>query len=31
MLKELPLRMHHHAYAVKDQETNRHFIEDILG
>ena len=31
MLKELPLRMHHHAYAVKDQEANRHFIEDILG
>jgi glyoxylase I family protein len=30
-LKELPLRMHHHAYAVKDQEANRHFIEDILG
>jgi catechol 2,3-dioxygenase-like lactoylglutathione lyase family enzyme len=31
MLKELPLRMHHHAYAVKDQEANRHFIEDVLG
>jgi glyoxylase I family protein len=31
MLDELPLRMHHHAYAVKDQEANRHFIEDILG
>jgi glyoxylase I family protein len=31
MLKELPLRMHHHAYAVKDQEANRHFFEDILG
>jgi glyoxylase I family protein len=30
-LKELPLRMHHHAYAVEDQEANRHFIEDILG
>jgi glyoxylase I family protein len=30
-LKELPLRMHHHAYAVKDQEANRHFVEDILG
>jgi hypothetical protein len=25
MLKELPLRMHHHAYAVKDQEANRHY------
>jgi catechol 2,3-dioxygenase-like lactoylglutathione lyase family enzyme len=31
MLKELPLRLHHHAYAVKDQEANRHFIEDVLG
>ena len=31
MLKELPLRRHHHAYAVKDQEANRHFVEDILG
>jgi len=31
LLKELPLRMHHHAYAVRDQEANRHFIEDILG
>jgi glyoxylase I family protein len=31
MLKELPQRLHHHAFAVKDQEANRHFIEDILG
>ncbi len=31
LLTELPLRLHHHAYAVKDQEANRHFIEDILG
>jgi glyoxylase I family protein len=31
MLNQLPLRLHHHAYAVKDQEMNRHFIEDILG
>ena len=23
--------LHHHAYAVKDQEANRHFIEDMLG
>jgi catechol 2,3-dioxygenase-like lactoylglutathione lyase family enzyme len=30
-LKELPLRLHHQAYTVKDQEANRHFIEDILG
>ena len=29
--QEQPLRLHHHAYAVKDQEVNRHFIEDILG
>lgn len=28
---ELPLRLHHHAFAVRDQEANRHFIEDILG
>jgi catechol 2,3-dioxygenase-like lactoylglutathione lyase family enzyme len=31
LLAELPLRLHHHAFAVKDQEVNRHFIEDILG
>lgn len=31
MLNELPSRMHHHAYAVKDQEVNRAFIEDVLG
>jgi glyoxylase I family protein len=31
LLAELPLRLHHHAYAVRDQEVNRHFIEDILG
>jgi glyoxylase I family protein len=31
LLKELPQRLHHHAYAVKDQEANRRFIEDILG
>jgi catechol 2,3-dioxygenase-like lactoylglutathione lyase family enzyme len=31
LLTELPSRLHHHAYAVKDQEANRHFIEDILG
>lgn len=30
-LAELPLRLHHHAFAVKDQEINRHFFEDILG
>ena len=31
LLAELPLRLHHHAFAVKDQEANRHFIEDVLG
>ncbi len=31
LLNEPPMRLHHHAYAVKDQEANRHFIEDILG
>ena len=31
LLAERPLRLHHHAYAVKDQEVNRHFIEDVLG
>lgn len=30
-LSQLPLRLHHQAYAVKDQEVNRRFIEDILG
>ena len=27
---ELPQRLHHHAFAVRDQEANRHFIKDIL-
>ena len=31
LLAEPPLRLHHHAFAVKDQEANRAFIEDILG
>ncbi len=31
LLAELPQRLHHHAFAVKDQEVNRHFIEDVLG
>ena len=31
LLKELPERLHHHAFAVKDQEVNRQFIEDVLG
>ncbi len=31
LLSQLPLRLHHHAYVVRDHEANRHFIEDILG
>jgi glyoxylase I family protein len=31
LLAEPPQRLHHHAFAVKDQEVNRTFIEDILG
>lgn len=31
LLKQLPLRLHHHAFATRDQEANRHFMEDILG
>lgn len=31
MLKQPPERMHHHAFAVRDQEANRVFIEDVLG
>lgn len=31
LLAELPARLHHHAFVVKDQEVNRHFFEDILG
>jgi catechol 2,3-dioxygenase-like lactoylglutathione lyase family enzyme len=27
----LPLRLHHYAYVIKDQEANRKFFEDILG
>ena len=31
LLAELPLRLHHHAYVVRDQEANRQFFEDLLG
>ena len=31
LLSELPQRLHHHAYVVRDQEANRRFIEDLLG
>ena len=30
-LSHLPLRLHHRAIVVRDQEVTRHFIEDILG
>jgi catechol 2,3-dioxygenase-like lactoylglutathione lyase family enzyme len=30
-LPELPLRLHHHAFVVRDQEVNRRFFEDVLG
>jgi glyoxylase I family protein len=28
---KIPLRLHHHAYVVSDQERTRHFYEDIIG
>ena len=31
LLAELPQRLHHHAYVVRDQEVNRQFFEDLLG
>lgn len=30
-LAELPQRLHHQAFCVKDQEVNRKFFEDVLG
>jgi catechol 2,3-dioxygenase-like lactoylglutathione lyase family enzyme len=30
-LAEPPSRLHHHAHAVRDQEANRAFMEDVLG
>jgi catechol 2,3-dioxygenase-like lactoylglutathione lyase family enzyme len=30
-LKQLPARLHHYAFTVKDQETNRKFFEDVIG
>jgi glyoxylase I family protein len=30
-LTQLPLRLHHQAFCVKDQERNRQFIEGVLG
>jgi catechol 2,3-dioxygenase-like lactoylglutathione lyase family enzyme len=31
LLAQLPLRLHHQAFAVKDQEVTRRFVEDLLG
>ena len=30
-LAQLPLRLHHQAFAVKDQEATRRFMEEVLG
>ena len=30
-LQQLPLRLHHQAFATKDQEKTRQFMEDVLG
>jgi glyoxylase I family protein len=30
-MNALPLRLHHNAYVVADQERTRHFYEDIIG
>jgi glyoxylase I family protein len=30
-LHELPQRLHHYAFVVRDHEVNRHFFEDVLG
>ena len=30
-LSHLPSRLHHHAFVVRDHETNRRFFEDLLG
>jgi len=30
-LTQLPLRLHHQAFAVKDQEVTRRFMEEVLG
>lgn len=31
LLRALPERLHHHAFATRDQEVNRQFLEDVLG
>jgi len=30
-LKQLPARLHHYAFTVKDHEANRKFWEDVIG
>lgn len=30
-LADLPIRLHHYAFVVRDQEINRQFFEDIIG
>jgi glyoxylase I family protein len=30
-LTQLPQRLHHYAFVIKDHEANRHFWEDIVG
>jgi catechol 2,3-dioxygenase-like lactoylglutathione lyase family enzyme len=30
-VQHLPLRLHHNAFVVRDQEVNRRFFEDVLG
>jgi len=31
LLTQLPERLHHYAFVVRDQEINRKFFEDVLG
>ena len=31
LLAQLPERLHHYAFVVRDQEENRKFFEDVLG
>jgi glyoxylase I family protein len=31
LLAQLPERLHHYAFVVRDHAVNRHFFEDILG
>ena len=31
LLRQLPQRLHHYAFVVRDQEANRKFFEDVLG